>query len=116
MRPDRVLLQELRDDAAWTYLTSICSGHPGSVTTIHGRDASDALRRLFLLVKGSPAGRAMERDAIVELIAASIDVILPLYMVSPNPDHAARIGIGAVWFAAAAADRGETAGDLLRAA
>jgi type IV secretion system protein VirB11 len=114
MRPDRVLLQELRDDAAWTYLTSICSGHPGSVTTIHGRDAGDALRRLFLLVKASPAGRAMERDAIVELIAASIDVILPLFMLAPDQDK--RIGIGAVWFAAAAAGRGETAGDLLRAA
>lgn len=39
MRPDRVLVQELRDDAAGTYINEVVSGHPGSITSIHGRDA-----------------------------------------------------------------------------
>ena len=44
---DRVLLQELRDDAAWTYVNEVVSGHPGSITTIHGGHAAQAFKRLF---------------------------------------------------------------------
>ena len=36
MRPDRILLGEMRDDAAWTWLNEVVSGHPGSISTIHG--------------------------------------------------------------------------------
>ena len=111
MIPDIFLLQELRDEAAWSYLTAVCSGHPGSVTTIHGRDAADALRRLSLLVKGSDAGRALDREDLLSLISASIDVIIPL-----EKDDAVTPLIHNVWFAADAARRGETAADLLRAA
>src|SRR3546814_661360 len=35
MRPDRVLLQELRDGTAFYYIRNINSGHPGSITTVH---------------------------------------------------------------------------------
>ena len=110
LRPDRVLLQELRDDAAWTYLTSICAGHPGSCTTIHGRDAADAFRRLFLLVKGSEAGRALERETIIELISTAIDVVVPLY----RQDGA--VNLGAVWFVADRIRAGETAAHIMQAA
>jgi type IV secretion system protein VirB11 len=111
MMPDIFLLQELRDDAAWSYLTAVCSGHPGSITTIHGRDASDALRRLSLLIKGSPAGRAMDRDDLINLISASIDAIIPI-----ERDDGVLPLIHDVWFVADAALRGESAADLLRAA
>jgi type IV secretion system protein VirB11 len=107
MRPARVLLQELRDDAAWTYLTSICSGHPGSCTTIHGDDPADAVRRLFLLVKASEAGRALEREVILGLIASAIDVIIPLR------EKDGEFNINSTWFVADAARRGETAANLL---
>lgn len=33
MRPDRILLGEMRDDAAWAYLSEVVSGHPGSIST-----------------------------------------------------------------------------------
>ncbi len=111
MNPDIFLLQELRDDAAWSYLTAICSGHPGSWTTIHGRDAADAIRRLSLLVKSSPAGRALERDDLHELIAASIDVVIPL-----DKDDGVQPRVHDVWFVADAAERGQTVADLLMAA
>ncbi len=111
MNPDIFLLQELRDDAAWSYLTAICSGHPGSWTTIHGRDAADAIRRLSLLVKSSPAGRALERDDLLELISASIDIIIPL-----EKDSGVLPIVHDVWFVADAAERGETVSDLLIAA
>jgi type IV secretion system protein VirB11 len=109
MRPDRVLLQELRDDAAWTYLSEVCSGHPGSVTTIHGDGAAEAFRRLFQLAKSSAHGAALDDRTLIDLITSAIDVIVPL-----AEDEGVH-GIGAVWFIADAARRGETAADLLRA-
>jgi len=108
MRPDRVLLQELRDDAAWTYVNEVISGHPGSITTIHGHGASEAFRRLFALAKSSPKGAALQDSTLIGLIAAAIDVIIPL------EESGGVFGIGSVWFAADAARRGETAADLLR--
>lgn len=108
MRPDRVLLQELRDDAAWTYVNEICSGHPGSVTTIHGHGSGEAFRRLFTLAKASPKGAALADSTLIDLIAAAVDVIIPLQ------EDGGMFGIGSVWFIADAARRGETAADLLR--
>ncbi|MGO8655077.1 ATPase, T2SS/T4P/T4SS family, partial [Rhizobium ruizarguesonis] len=35
MRPDRILLQELRDGTAFYYIRNVNSGHPGSITTVH---------------------------------------------------------------------------------
>jgi type IV secretion system protein VirB11 len=108
MRPDRVLLQELRDEAAWVYVNEVVSGHPGSITTIHGSGASEAFRRLFALVKGSPKGAALEDRTLVDLLSAAVDVIVPLQ------ESGGVFDIGAVWFIADAARRGETAADLLR--
>jgi len=107
MRPDRVLLQELRDEAAWVYVNEVVSGHPGSITTIHGHGAAEAFRRLFALVKGSPKGAALEDRTLVELLSAAVDVIVPLH------ESGGMFGIGSVWFVADAARRSETAADLL---
>jgi type IV secretion system protein VirB11 len=107
MRPDRVLLQELRDEAAWVYVNEVVSGHPGSITTIHGHGAAEAFRRLFALVKGSPKGAALEDRTLVELLSAAVDVIVPLH------ESGGTFDIGAVWFVADAARRSESAADLL---
>jgi len=108
MRPDRVLLQELRDDAAWTYVNEVVSGHPGSITTIHGEDAPQAFKRLFALVKGSAKGAQWDDRTLIDLLAAAVDLIIPF------ENSGASYRIGEVWFAADAARRGETAADLLR--
>ena len=110
MKPDRILLQELRDDAAWTYINEIVSGHPGSITTIHGANAEQAFKRLFALVKGSPQGGQWDDRTLVNFLAAAVDVIIPFH------NHGALYEIGEVWFAADAARRGENAADLLMAA
>ncbi|HTT80430.1 MAG TPA: P-type DNA transfer ATPase VirB11 [Stellaceae bacterium] len=108
MRPDRVLLQELRDDAAWTYVNEVVSGHPGSITTIHGEDGSQAFKRLFALVKDSAKGAQWDDRTLIDLPAAAVDLIIPF------ENSGATYRIGNVWFAADAARRGETAADLLR--
>lgn len=109
MRPDRVLVQELRDsEAAWTYLTEVVSGHPGSITTIHGRDAAQAFKKLFSLVKGSAKGGQWDDRTLTDLLATAVDLIVPF------ENRASTYEIGEVWFAADAARRQETATNLLR--
>ncbi|ANG98680.1 hypothetical protein A8A54_18875 [Brucella pseudogrignonensis] len=76
MRPDRVLLQELRDGTAFYYIRNINSGHPGSITTVHADSPSIAFEQLTLLVKESEGGRDLDRDDIRNLPKISIDVIV----------------------------------------
>ncbi len=76
MRPDRVLLQELRDGTAFYYIRNINSGHPGSITTVHADSPSLAFEQLTLLVKESEGGQDLDRDDIRNLLKISIDVIV----------------------------------------
>lgn len=108
MRPDRVLLQELRDDAAWTYVNEVVSGHPGSITTIHGADPGQAFKKLFALVKGTPKGGGISDQTLATLLSSAVDLIIPF------ETSGTTYRINQVWFAADAARRGETAADLLR--
>ncbi|WP_234729603.1 P-type DNA transfer ATPase VirB11 [Acidocella facilis] len=110
MKPDRVLLQELRDDAAWTYVNEVVSGHPGSITTIHGRNPEQAFKRLFALVKGSPQGGRWDDKTLMDFLASAVDLIVPFH------NEGAVYEIGEVWFAPDAARRGESAAHLLMAA
>ena len=107
MRPDRILLGEMRDDAAWTYLNEVVSGHPGSISTIHGANPVQGFKKLFSLVKGSPQGAALEDRTLVEMLAAAIDVIIPFRTSGEVYE------IGEVWLAADARRRGETVANLL---
>jgi type IV secretion system protein VirB11 len=110
MKPDRILLQELRDDAAWTYINEVVSGHPGSITTIHGRNPEQAFKRLFALVKGSPQGGQWDDRTLANFLTSAVDVIIPFH------NDGALYEIGEVWFAPDAARRGESAANLLMAA
>ena len=76
MRPDRVLLQELRDGTAFYYIRNINSGHPGSITTVHADSPNLAFEQLTLLVMESEGGRDLDRDDIRNLLKISIDVIV----------------------------------------
>src|SRR3546814_11814102 len=67
MRPDRILLQELRDGTAFFYLRNVNSGHPGSITTIHADSAELAFEQLTLLVKVSEGGADLAREDIRSL-------------------------------------------------
>lgn len=76
MRPDRILLQELRDGTAFYYIRNVNSGHPGSITTVHADSARLAFEQLTLLVKESEGGGDLERHDIREMLAIAIDVIV----------------------------------------
>jgi type IV secretion system protein VirB11 len=78
MRPDRILLQELRDGTAFFYLRNVNSGHPGSITTIHADSAELAFEQLTLLVKESEGGHDLARDDIRSLLHLLVDVVVQM--------------------------------------
>ncbi|MBI1198602.1 MAG: P-type DNA transfer ATPase VirB11 [Phenylobacterium sp.] len=76
MRPDRILLQELRDASAFFYLRNVNTGHPGAITTVHANSAELAFEQLTLLVKESVAGRDLHRDDIRQLLMRLVDIVV----------------------------------------
>ena len=78
MRPDRILLQELRDGTAFYFLRNVNTGHPGSITTIHADSATLAFEQLTLLVKESEGGRDLARDDIRSLLHLLVDVVVQM--------------------------------------
>lgn len=92
MRPDRILLQELRDGTAFFYLRNVNSGHPGSITTIHADSATLAFEQLTLLVKESEGGRDLGRDDIRALLHLLVDIVVQTKRVD------GRFRITEVWY------------------
>jgi type IV secretion system protein VirB11 len=76
MKPDRILLAELRAEEAFDYLRNVNSGHPGSITSIHAGSCALAFEQLVLLVKQSPAGRELDRRDIKSLLYLLVDVVI----------------------------------------
>lgn len=76
MRPDRIILGEIRGQEASTFLRAVNTGHPGSLTTIHADSPERAIDQLALLVLQS--GAAMKWEDVVRYIRHSISVIVQL--------------------------------------
>jgi len=76
MRPDRILLAELRAEEAFEYLRSVNSGHPGSITSIHAASAALAFEQLVMLIKQSGPGRDLARADIKSLLYSVVDVVI----------------------------------------
>ena len=76
MKPDRILLAELRAEEAFDYLRNVNSGHPGSITSVHATSAELAFEQLVLLVKQNPGGRELARADIKSLLYLLIDVVI----------------------------------------
>ncbi len=76
MKPDRILLAELRAEEAFDYLRNVNSGHPGSITSVHATSAELAFEQLVLLVKQNQSGRELARGDIKSLLYLLIDVVI----------------------------------------
>ncbi len=76
MRPDRVILGELRGGEAMTFLRAINTGHPGSMTTIHADSPERAVDQLAMLVL--QGGNRMSWENVVSYVRRSIDVFVQL--------------------------------------
>lgn len=76
MKPDRILLAELRGDEAWDYIKSVNTGHPGSITTMHANGALEAFEQLTALIKDSRTGAHLPTDYVRARLFATIDIVL----------------------------------------
>ena len=74
MRPDRIVVGEIRDGAALDMLQAMNTGHDGSLTTVHANTPRDSLARLETLVL--MAGIALPVRAIRDQVSSAIDVIV----------------------------------------
>jgi pilus assembly protein CpaF len=82
MRPDRVIVGEVRGPEAFDLVQAMLTGHDGSLATCHGRSASDGLQRLESMVMMSGVGLPLE--AVRAQIVSAVDYVV----------HVARDGDG----------------------
>jgi type IV secretion system protein VirB11 len=76
LRPDRVLMQELRDGAAFYYLRGVVAGHPGSITTLHAGSAMGAFDALRLMIREDDAGGKLSDGDVRDILMSHIDVVV----------------------------------------
>jgi pilus assembly protein CpaF len=74
MRPDRIIVGEIRDDAALDMLQAMNTGHDGSMTTLHSNSPRDTLARLETMTM--MAGMELPVRAIREQVSSAIDLIV----------------------------------------
>ena len=80
MRPDRIIVGEVRGEEALDMLQAMNTGHDGSLTTIHANSPRDALSRLETMVAMSSL--SLPENAIRRQIASAIDVVVQVSRMS----------------------------------
>jgi type IV secretion system protein VirB11 len=80
MRPDRIILGELRGEEAFAFLRAINTGHPGSMTTVHADSPARAIEQIVLLTL--QAGTQLSRDDVRHYIKSTVDIFVQLTRVA----------------------------------
>src|SRR5881398_165277 len=73
MRPDRIIVGEVRGGEALDMLSALTTGHEGSLTTVHATSAEEALRRIETLAL--MAGVGLPHSAIREQVASAVELV-----------------------------------------
>jgi type IV secretion system protein VirB11 len=76
MRPDRIMVGEIRGKEAYSFLRAVNTGHPGSITTVHADSAAGALEQIALMVM--QGGMTLQRDEIINYVKGVVDIIVQL--------------------------------------
>src|SRR5690606_27556565 len=76
MKPDRIILAELRGDESFYFIRNCASGHPGSITSCHAGSTAQAWDQLALMVKASNEGSGLEFAVIKRLLMMTIDIMV----------------------------------------
>jgi pilus assembly protein CpaF len=76
MRPDRVIVGEVRGAEVIDMLQAMNTGHEGSMTTVHANSARDALLRLETMI--SLSGVTIQEKAMRQMISSSLDLVIQL--------------------------------------
>ncbi|HWU77090.1 MAG TPA: P-type DNA transfer ATPase VirB11 [Rhodanobacter sp.] len=76
MKPDRIILAELRGDESFYFIRNCASGHPGSITSCHAGNTEQTWDQLALMVKASTEGAGLEFATIKRLLMMTIDIVV----------------------------------------
>jgi len=76
LRPDRILLGELRGKEAYTFLRAVNTGHPGSLSTVHADTPHGALEQVALMVMQANLG--LGHDQVMAYIRSIVDIVVQL--------------------------------------
>jgi len=76
MKPDRIILAELRGDESFYFIRNCASGHPGSITSCHAGNINQTWDQLALMVKASAEGAGLEFNVIKRLLMMTIDIVV----------------------------------------
>ncbi|MBL4571597.1 MAG: P-type DNA transfer ATPase VirB11 [Gammaproteobacteria bacterium] len=74
LRPDRIMLSEIRGKEAYDFLNSVTSGHPGSITTVHADSIRYAVERLSRYIGDHESGRSITNPEIY--VRQCVDVFI----------------------------------------
>jgi type IV secretion system protein VirB11 len=76
MRPDRIILGELRGNEAYAFLRAVNTGHPGSMTTVHADSPHGAVEQIALLVL--QGGSRLSLDDVTHYVRSIVGVYVQL--------------------------------------
>lgn len=74
MKPDRIILAEIRGDEAFYFIRACGNGHSGSITSCHADSAQMAYEQIALMINAAPEGQGLSYDVIRRLIYMTIDI------------------------------------------
>lgn len=93
LRPDRIILSELRGKEVWPFLRAANSGHPGSISTVHADSPESAIMQLVFMMQ--QAGSTSSEEQIRNYIKSIIHVVIQL---TRAPDSERFMHVSEVWF------------------
>lgn len=76
MKPDRILLAEIREAECYDFLRVAASGHPGSITSLHAGSCMEAFEQMGLMIRQSEAGAGLAHAETQRLLRLLLDVIV----------------------------------------
>lgn len=92
MKPDRVLLAELRGSESYDFLKLLTTGHAGSITSFHAASCADAIARFVLMAKEHPEASAYSDAALKSLFFTAMDIVAHIKAIPIFDDNGKQIG------------------------
>jgi type IV secretion system protein VirB11 len=87
MKPDRILLAELRGGETFDFINIAASGHGGSITSLHAGSVALAFERLTLMMLQNPQGRKLPVAIIRRLLYQVIDIVVHIHNRTTDGRH-----------------------------
>lgn len=78
MKPDRILLAEMRGAECLYFLRAALSGHPGTLTSCHGESPAMAYEQMMMMIKSDPVGAGLDYSVIKRLIHLTVDIVVQI--------------------------------------